>query len=88
MTVSTLQLVTQMVKKLYYVSLPGSLYSSIDIIQKRGGCNRPHRSTAKRNYPTSKDKGAAERSYPTSKEQLRGRRRPERSYYTFKVKEG
>ena len=75
MTVSTLQLVTQMVKKLYYVSLPGSVYSSIDIIQKRGGCNRPHRSTAKR-------------SYPTSKEQLRGRRRPERSYYTFKVEEG
>jgi len=26
MTVSTLQLVTQMVKKLYYVSLPGSYF--------------------------------------------------------------
>ena len=40
-------------------------------------------------YPTSEIGVAAKRSYPTSKEwQLHRRRRPERSYSTFKVRRG
>ena len=42
---------------------------------------------AKRSYPTSEVRDAVERSNSTSKERwLRGRRRAERSYSTFKVR--
>ena len=44
---------------------------------------------AERSYPTPKVGVVTERSYPTSKEQsLRGRRRAERNYSTFKVRRG
>jgi len=44
---------------------------------------------AETSYPTPEVRVAAERSNPTSKEQrLRGHRRAERSYSTFKVRRG
>ena len=44
---------------------------------------------AKRSYPTSEVRDAVKRSNSTSKERwLRGRRRAERSYSTFKVRRG
>ena len=44
---------------------------------------------AERSYPTPKVGAVTKRSYPTSKEQsLRGRRRAEWSYSTFKVRRG
>ena len=71
---------------------PGCTYST--------GCNGLRRSAAKRSYPSPKFRrrpreatpcprsgAVAERSNPTSKEWwLRGRRRAERSYSTFKVR--
>ena len=45
-------------------------------VQKCTGCNGPHRSVAKRSYPTSKEQW------------LHRPRRAERSYSTFKVRRG
>ena len=44
---------------------------------------------AERSYPTSEVRGGSREGYPTSKEwRLRGCRRAERSYSTFKVRRG
>ena len=57
--------------------------------QNHAGCDGPHRSVAERSYSTPKVGAAAERSNPSSKERwLRGCRRADRSYSTFKVRRG
>ena len=51
------------------------------------GCD--HAGAAGRSYPRPRPGAVAERSNPTSKERwLRGHRRAERSYSTFKVRRG
>ena len=58
--------------------------------QKCAGCNRTMQTHGQEELPPRPRSGlAAGRSYPTSKEQwLRGHRRAERSYSTFKVRRG
>ena len=58
--------------------------------RQRGATPRPRSgAAAERSYPVSEVRGGAGRSNPTSKERwLRGYRRAERSYSTFKVRRG